>query len=496
MSASAPPPTSAGAGSAADDLQARLARFRAARQAMGPGPEATPARRSRPAPGTLAGRLAELLDGWVERSEHGMLVRVEPPPRRIPLDRELLADMPGGPPADAPLVCLDTETTGLGTATGTLAFLVGLGWWEDDDRFMQAQLLIGDHADEPALLAALAAAIPAGSWLVTYNGRTFDWPLLETRYRLRRHEPPPLAGHVDLLPLARRLFRHRLDDARLRSVETGVLGIRRSRDVEGWQIPGLYLGALRGEDPTSLAQVVRHNDVDVRSLAALLAHLGTSLLDPAGRAGAPAGDLAGLGRLYRRSGRMDEALELVEAAIATYDEPARDPFGRDPEIVPDGARVPSRPLLRHVPPWDLVRLRSEQARLLRRAGRDLEAEQAWLAAATAAGGSRSAVHAWIEVAKCRERALGDLPGALEAALRAGRLLERTRALGRPEPLLEARTGARVERLRRRLSRAASGRGSARPRPRPATPAMSEAGRRRPDAPGRRPGRDPRPRAMP
>ncbi len=475
MSASGPLPEGGGPGSAADDLQARLARFRAARQTDDPGPQRALARRPRPAPGMLAGRLAELLDGWVERSEHGSLVRVEPPPRRIALDRELLARMPGGPPADAPLVCLDTETTGLGTATGTLAFLVGLGWWEGDDRFQQAQLLIADHADEPALLAALAAAIPSDSWLVTYNGRTFDWPLLETRYRLRRDDPPPLAGHVDLLPLARRLFRHRLDDARLRSVETGVLGIRRSRDVEGWQIPGLYLGALRGDDPTTLAQVVRHNDVDVRSLAALLAHLGTSLLDPAGRAGAPAGDLAGLGRLYRRSGRIDEALELVEAAIATYDEPVRDPFGHGAAIAPDGAREASRPV-RHVPPWDLVRLRSEQARLLRRTGRDHEAERAWLAAATAAGGSRSAVHAWIEVAKCRERALGDLAGALEAALRAGRLLERTRALGRPEPLLEARTGARVERIRRRLSRAGTGRAPAHARRPRAAPAMNEAGR--------------------
>lgn len=474
MTATGPPPADpAGPGTAAD-LRERLARFRAARDAPGTRLEQVPTARPRAAPGTLASRLAEILDGRVEHTEHGCLVRVEPPPRRIAVDRRLLAQLPDGPPPDAPLVCLDTETTGLGTAAGTLAFLVGLGWWEDRDRFHQAQLLIADHADEPALLVALAAAIPSGSWLVTYNGRTFDWPLLETRYRLRRGEPPPFAGHLDLLPLARRLFRHRLEDARLRSIETGVLGVRRGRDVEGWRIPGLYLGALRGEDPSELAQVVRHNDVDVRSLAALLAHLGTSLLDPTGRPAAPAGDLAGLARLFRRSGRLAEALELIEAAIGVFDEPDRDPFGRTPAPVPPPERPWDRPI-RPVTTWDLVRLRSEQARLLRRLGRAEEAAEAWLAAAIAAGGSRAAVHAWTEVAKAREHGLGDPAGALDAALRAASLLERMRALGRPEPLVERRTAERLARLRRRLERSASRSPRARVRARtgaPATPGVA------------------------
>jgi tetratricopeptide (TPR) repeat protein len=468
------PPADRSPGRPPDDLQARLARFRAARAALDAGPEHLPTRRQRPAPGLLAGRFAELLEGSVETSGLGHLVRVEPRPHRIPVDRHLLATLPDGPPADVPLVCLDTETTGLGTATGTLAFLVGLGWWEDDGLFHQAQLLIADHADEPALLDALAAAVPPDAWLVTYNGRTFDWPLLETRYRLRRGEPPRPAGHLDLLPLARRLFRHRLDDARLRSVETGVLGLHRPRDVEGWRIPGVYLGALRGEDPTELVQVVRHNDVDVRSLAALLGHLAAALLDPAGRAGSPAGDLAGLGRLYRRSGRLEEALELVEAAIGSYDEASRDPFGRDPltEHRPANGTGPGRPVVA----WDLVRLRSEQARLLRRLGRPAPAADAWLAAAVAAGGGRGAVHAWTEVAKARERGLGDLPGALEATLRAARLLERARSIGRPEPVLERRTAERLVRIRRRMALAAARSTTPAGRPRSPRSGMIEAAR--------------------
>ena len=474
MTVAGPPPADLSDRRPPDDLGVRLARFRAARAALDPGPEHLPARRQRPAPGLLADRFAELLEGTVEVSGLGHLVRVEPRPHRIAVDRHLLATLPDGPPIDVPLVCLDTETTGLGTATGTLAFLVGLGWWEEDGLFRQAQLLIADHADEPALLEALAAAIPPDAWLVTYNGRTFDWPLLETRYRLRRGEPPRPAGHLDLLPLARRLFRHRLDDARLRSVETGVLGLHRPRDVEGWRIPGLYLGALRGEDPSELVQVVRHNDVDVRSLAALLGHLGASLLDPGGRAASPAGDLAGLGRLYRRSGRLEEALEMIEAAIAAYDEIPPDPFGR---TEPSGIRsVPAARPGRPVAAWDLVRLRSEQARLLRRLGRPAQAADAWLAAAVAAGGSRGAVHAWIEVAKARERGLGDLAGALDATLRAARLLERARSLGRPESVLERRTAERLVRIRRRMARASGRPTTPRGRRPSAAPAMTGAAR--------------------
>ena len=92
-----------------------------------------------------------------------------------------------------PLVCLDTETTGLATAAGTVAFLVGLGWWEGD-RFRQVQLLLPDHPAEPALLAGSPRHIPPDAWLVTYNGRGFDWPLLVARYRMaRRAAPPPPA---------------------------------------------------------------------------------------------------------------------------------------------------------------------------------------------------------------------------------------------------------------------------------------------------------------
>ena len=213
-------------------LERRLATLRAARIAA-----AEAAGTSVPDPplphrsGDLARRLAAALDGEVVETPRGAYVRIERPAPTHPVDRAALAHLPALPDPSATFVCLDTETTGLATASGTVAFLVGLGWWEGD-RFRQVQLLLPDHADEPALLEALRSLLPPDPWLVSYNGRAFDWPLLVARYRLGRERPPELAGHLDLLPFVRRTFRHRLPDARLRTVERELLGLRRVGDVD------------------------------------------------------------------------------------------------------------------------------------------------------------------------------------------------------------------------------------------------------------------------
>src|SRR6476619_4994186 len=153
-------------------LERRLANYRATLAASG----AEPGNRRDGGVGTgsieLGRRLAAALDGELILDPAGPVVRCEPATLVLPLDRERLRSLPGQPPAGAPLVCLDTETTGLATAAGTVAFLVGLGWWEGD-RFRQVQLLLPDHPAEPGLLARLAAHIPADAWLVTYNGRGF-----------------------------------------------------------------------------------------------------------------------------------------------------------------------------------------------------------------------------------------------------------------------------------------------------------------------------------
>ncbi|MFM2105763.1 MAG: hypothetical protein RL338_795 [Chloroflexota bacterium] len=384
-------------------------------------------------------RLARAVDGEAVATASGAYVRIDRTPRAIPVDRGALAMLPSLPSPDARLVCLDTETTGLGTASGTVAFLVGLGWWEGD-RFVQRQLLLPDQSDEPGLLEALRRDLPPDATLVSYNGRAFDWPLLVARYRMGRTAPPGLAGHLDLLPFVRRHFRHRLPDARLRTVERELLGLRRVGDVDGWEIPGRYLGFLRGGDPAALTDVVSHNDEDVRSLARLIAHVAGYLGRPAAWADGHPGDLEALATTLRRADRADEALACLEAALGTWDAlPGPESGSRH---APGASSLPTR-----------AALAAGRARLLARLRRNAEAATAWEAIA-GEGGPAAAV-AWVEVAKLREHRLRDPAGALDATGRAATLAERSRALGRPLDALENDVLRRDARLRRRLARAAA-----------------------------------------
>ena len=458
----------------AESLARRLERFRAATRS----PSAAPVEGSVVAEagrvlgaGVLAERLAEAVDGEIVRTPLGLVVRCEHPSRSIPVDRERLARLPGQPAPTVPLLCLDTETTGLATAAGTVAFLIGIGWWEGD-RFRQVQLLLPDHAEERALLAVLRAAIPSEGWLVTYNGRGFDWPLLETRYRMTRDPAPAHGGHLDLLPIARRLFRHRLEDARLRTIEGGVLGIQRHGDVEGWEIPRRYLGFLRGGPVQPLVDVVRHNDQDVRSLARLLVHLETRYVEPGIRRTAPAGDLAGLARAYARAGRLDEALvcyadamnastaqalQIDAPGVADPRPPRPDPatpwwsaaapadFGGRP--VPASRRDRPDRSAAFASPWSTERIAVERAHLLRRLRLWDEAVEAWTS--LAAGPGRVAIVASVELAKLHEHRRRDVATALATVLAGLTLAERRRHIGRPEPRLEADLLRRAARLRYR-----------------------------------------------
>ena len=209
-----------------DRLARRLARYRAA--GPGPGAPADPLPYRPSASRDLARRLADAVGGEVVDGSAGVYVRVQAETIDLPIDRLRLETLPGQPPAGRPLICLDTETTGLATAAGTLAFLIGLGWWSGS-TFHQVQLLLPDQGEEGVLLDEVGRHLPPDAWLVTYNGRGFDWPLLVTRFRMARRSAPALAGHLDLLPHVRRLFRHRLDDARLGTVERMLLGVTRLR---------------------------------------------------------------------------------------------------------------------------------------------------------------------------------------------------------------------------------------------------------------------------
>jgi hypothetical protein len=289
---------------------------------------------------------------------------------------------------------------------------------------------------------------------------------------MARRPPPDHAGHLDLLPVVRRLYRHRLGDARLRTVEERLLGVERHEEVEGWEIPGRYLDFLRTGLTAPLVAVARHNAEDVRSLARLLAHVERGLGDPAARRTADAGDVAGLARLYLRERRLGAALDCLEDALAaqhrpiagvrrapaaperrhavaeTADEwwaPARRPdFGGRPQRAApwDGAT----PL---TAPWSEERLLVERAHVLRRLGRADDAAETW--ADLAAGTTRLAAVAAVELAKLREHRLADPAGALEAVRRGWTVLDRRRRLGRPEPRLEADLVRRGRRLRDRMA---------------------------------------------
>ena len=449
-----------------DRLARRLARFRTANP--GPGTPDDPLPYRPRASLELARRLAAAVDGKVVEADAGVHVRVEAAGIDLPVDRRRLASLPGQAPADRPLVCLDTETTGLATAAGTVAFLIGLGWWTGE-TFHQVQLLLPDQGEEGVLLDQVTRHIPPDAWLVTYNGRGFDWPLLVTRFRMARRAAPDHAGHLDLLPLVRRLFRHRMHDARLGTVERTLLGVVRHDDVDGWEIPGRYLGFLRGGPAQPLAAVVRHNGEDVLSLGRLLQHIERGLGDPIARTSAPRGDLAGLARAFRRERRFDEAVDCLDAALAA--DPAQPPPGPSAARATPATEEPwwsprrradfgGRPERRSTSagwdhrqafgrPWDEERIAVDRAHLLRRMGRIDDALTAW--DSLACGPGRVAVLAAIEGAKLREHRLRDPNAAMATVERGLALADRRRARGLPEPALEADLRHRWRRLRLRLA---------------------------------------------
>lgn len=169
------------------------------------------------------------------------------------------------------IVFLDTETTGLAGEPGTVAFLVGLARYRAGEGLRVEQFFLEDRGGEPALLDAVAASLAGARALVTYNGATFDAPILRSRYS-RHGLADPLAAlpHLDLLPPCRGFWRHAAPNCRLVTLERKVLGFERSDDVPGAEIPGVYAQYLRRAAPGRLADVFTHNALDLLSLAALL----------------------------------------------------------------------------------------------------------------------------------------------------------------------------------------------------------------------------------
>jgi len=214
------------------------------------------------------------------------------------------------------LVFLDTETSGLAGGTGTYAFMVGAGRFEADG-FHLAQYFMRDPAEESALLEGLAEFLAPASAMVTYNGKAFDAPLLKTRYRLH-HMPVPFQDdvHIDLLPLARRLWRDRLPSRSLKYIEENVLGAPRdSQEVPGYEIPYLYFDYLRSGDARPLEGVFYHNAMDIVALAALFNHVNHMLVDPLSESIEHGLDRIALARLFEDIHQWDQAAQIYERGL-------------------------------------------------------------------------------------------------------------------------------------------------------------------------------------
>ena len=243
------------------------------------------------------------------------------------------------------ILYLDTETTGLG-GSGTVAFLVGMGYLTDNG-FEVHQFLLRDYPEEPFQLKHVAAGLGKFDVLCTFNGTTFDVPLLESRFRMNRMNPDCLdMPHLDLLHMCRRLWKLRLGRCNLGRLEEVILGQPRTDDIPGSEVPERYFTYLKTKRIELLEDVLSHNAQDIISLCVLLNHMADLYLHPekirfsedvysmgrvlektdhpeharrcfrlAGKG--RMGDLAGsaLAHSYRRSGQREEAVRVWQEMI-------------------------------------------------------------------------------------------------------------------------------------------------------------------------------------
>ncbi|MGE0702777.1 MAG: ribonuclease H-like domain-containing protein [Vicinamibacterales bacterium] len=236
---------------------------------------------------------------------------------RTEADAPLLAN---GAPARLPFVFFDLETTGLSGGAGTYAFLVGCSWFDAENGFVTRQYVLYRAADERPMLQAVASHLSTAGALVSFNGRSFDAPLLETRFLY--HRLPWIAGrlpHVDVLHPARRFWRSSASageptSCSLGTLERLLLGADRPDDVPGFEVPARYFQFVRSGDARPLAGVLEHNRMDLLSLAALTARLLRLVNVGAGAAG-DAREALALGRIFERAGLLDRAADAYERTL-------------------------------------------------------------------------------------------------------------------------------------------------------------------------------------
>lgn len=315
---------------------------------------------------------------------------------------------------------LDTETTGLAGGTGTYAFLVGIAWWDVGGLEVE-QFFMREHSEEHSLLQALADRMAERRVLVTFNGKSFDWPLLETRFQMtRRIKPPAPKAHLDFLHPARSLWRRRLGSVRLPELERHVLGVNRGADVMSELIPSLYYDFLRGGPPEPLVPIFVHNQMDLRGLAGLSNRVLAMLADPESSGGAL--ELFGVSRLCERRGHVARAKQLYSKSLVA-------------ELPADAGREARRSL----------------ARLAKREGDLRMARELW---ESLAGNSREGYEAYEQLAVYYEHHAGEPHRAAAIAKKALAELRRADRLGTIAPAFFRRTRAKFDHRLARLERKA------------------------------------------
>ncbi len=286
------------------------------------------------------------------------------------------------------LAFFDIETTGLAGGTGTLAFLIGVGTVESD-QFVLRQFFMRSPAEEAPLLHGVAESLEDRVGLVTYNGRGFDVPIVQTRFTMARRRFDLTAyPNLDLLPAARRLWRGRYENCSLGTLESAVLGLHRTEaDVPGYLIPQLYVDYLRTGDAREMQRVIYHNAEDILSMVTLAAHILETFADPVGetRSGT---DCLRLAMWLDDNGGAEEAEAAYRAALART---------------------------RSVPPGQKPTLYERYAAFLKRADRRAEAAPLWQKWAALAEDNPTPC---IELAKYYEWDARDIAQAKEWAGRA------------------------------------------------------------------------------
>jgi len=324
---------------------------------------------------------------------------------------------------------LDTETTGLSGGTGTYAFLIGLAWW-DAGGLQVEQFLMRDFTEEYSLLQQLAERLKERPVLVTFNGKSFDWPLLENRFAMTRSiAAPKLAAHLDLLHPARALWKPRLGSVRLAELERRVLnaqrlGWHREDDIESSLIPRHYFDYLRGGPAQPLVGIVRHNQMDLRGLAALFCKINAMLSESAYILKEQESlDLFGLSHFLQRRGDTGRAHTACAQALA---------IGLPADIRPKAQR--------------------ELAQMAKRRGEHERAAEIW---EEMVANSQDEIHACEQLTIYYERRAKDLRRAVEYAILALAKLRRGRVGSlhvSSDPYLAARFARQEKAFNARLAR--------------------------------------------